>query len=104
MDQALEVVKWFNNHGRPLGMLREVQRDQYNGNVLTLILPALTRWTSHYLAATRLLDLEKAIRILVLTSRGRLVEAVGNKADAIRKANEIMDLISQPSFWENLKM
>ena len=85
-------------------MLRETQRDQYNGNDLTLILPSLTQWTSHYLAATRLLDLGNAIRILVLTSRGQLIEAEGNEADAIRKANEIMNLISQPIIWENLKI
>ncbi|KAK7689437.1 hypothetical protein QCA50_007229 [Cerrena zonata] len=102
MDQALEVVKWFNNHGRPLGMLREAQKAHY-GSILALILPALTRWTSHYLAVTRLLDLEEAIRILVLTSRARLVQAVGDKADAIRKAEEIMDILSQPHFWDCLK-
>ena len=103
MDQALEVVKWFNSHGRPLGMLREAQQAQ-DGKILTLILPALTRWTSHYLAATRLLKLEHAIRILVLTSRESLINAVGDKADAIQKAEAIVGILMQSSFWEDLKM
>ena len=85
-------------------MLREAQKAQ-EGSVLALILPALTRWTSHYLAATRLLVLEHVIRVLVLTLRNNLVNTVGDKADAIRKAEAIVGNISmQPSFWGNLKM
>ena len=84
-------------------MLREAQKAQ-EGSVLALILPALTRWTSHYLSATRLLKLEHTIRILVLTSRESLINAVGDKADAIQKAEAIVGILMQSLFWEDLKM
>lgn len=71
--------------------------------MLVLILPVLTRWTSHYLAVTRMLDIEEAIRVLVAGSRALLVTVAGNKVDAIRKANEVLDLIALPSFWDKLK-
>ncbi|OBZ67907.1 hypothetical protein A0H81_12375 [Grifola frondosa] len=103
MDDALEIVKWFNNHSRALGLLRKEQTLRF-GIALMLILPVLTRWTSHYLAATRLLDIQEAIRVLVAGSRQLLIECVGEKADAVRKANEILNLIALPSFWDDLAL
>ena len=103
VDQALNIVKWFNNHGRALGLLHKHQAWRY-ATVLRLILPVLTRWTSHYLSATRLLEIELAVRVLVLGSRAILVDSVGKKADAIRKANEVLDIVLDSSFWDGLRM
>ncbi|KIM64232.1 hypothetical protein SCLCIDRAFT_37040, partial [Scleroderma citrinum Foug A] len=49
IDNALEVVKWFNNHSRALGILRDIQC-QLHEQPHSLILPVLTRWTSHFLS------------------------------------------------------
>ena len=61
IDDALEVVKWFNSHSQALGLLQSVQLHKL-GKILALILPVLTRWTSHYLSVRRLIDLEVAFK------------------------------------------
>ncbi|KAL6309074.1 hypothetical protein BKA93DRAFT_724479, partial [Sparassis latifolia] len=102
IDDAVEVVKWFNNHSRALGMLKDVQRMKL-GKVLCLILPVLTRWTSHYLSVHRLLELEIAFKQLLLDSIPELVLCAGAKADAQRKAREIIAILERFDFWANLR-
>lgn len=41
IDDALEVVKWFNSHSQALGLLQSVQLHKL-GKILALILPVLT--------------------------------------------------------------
>ncbi|KAI0319015.1 hypothetical protein OF83DRAFT_1035257, partial [Amylostereum chailletii] len=47
IDNALEIVKWFNHHTLPLGLLKDVQLE-HTKKILCLILPVITRWTTHY--------------------------------------------------------
>jgi hypothetical protein len=47
---ALEVVKWFNNHGKALDLLR-AQQSMIFAAVLRPLLPVVTRWTIHYCAS-----------------------------------------------------
>lgn len=42
IDDALEVVKWFNSHSQALSLLQSVQLHKL-GKILALILPVLTR-------------------------------------------------------------
>lgn len=101
---ALEVVKWFNNHSRALGMLRNEQITRV-GKYISLILPVLTRWTSHYLSTSRLLDLEIYFRYLVL-DRGKrdiLLLCAGDKREQKNKAEEILKTIQTSSFWDDLR-
>jgi hypothetical protein len=42
LEDVLDVVKWFNNHGRALGLLRKEQMSTF-GRILVLVLPCLTR-------------------------------------------------------------
>ncbi|KAH9931247.1 ribonuclease H-like domain-containing protein, partial [Fomitopsis serialis] len=101
VDQALEVIKWFNNHSRALGLLKEKMMEKL-AKVYALILPVITRWTSHFLSCRRLLRIENAMRTLVLDSRNQLIVCAGDKVELKAKATEILDLISEPSFWRNL--
>jgi hypothetical protein len=39
---ALDIVKWFNNHGAALALLQSEQRFTYQGKVFVLILPVIT--------------------------------------------------------------
>lgn len=102
LDRALEVIKWLNNHSRTLGLLRHEQVTRYT-KALILILPVLTRWTSHYLSISRLLDIEGAIRVLVAGSRDVLVLVAGKQAEMIRKAEEVLNYVATPSFWNDLR-
>lgn len=101
---ALEVVKWFNNHSRALGILRDEQVKRV-GKYISLILPVLTRWTSHYLSTSRLLDLEYYFRSLVLDSEKRAVLKLcaGAKQDQTAKAEKILKTIENVQFWGDLK-
>lgn len=103
MTEALEVVEWFNNHSRPLGILRAQQVKEV-GKYKSLIMPVLTRWTSHYLSVSRLLELQYFFRALVLDPARRfaLRLCAGDKADQKRKADEILDTIERSSFWADL--
>ncbi|KAJ8584682.1 hypothetical protein M405DRAFT_746591, partial [Rhizopogon salebrosus TDB-379] len=106
VTEALEVVKWFNNHSRALSMLRAVQLSKH-GKILALILPVLTRWTSHYLAVTRLIETELAFKQLLLDAGETLeplVECAGGRADAKRKARETLGILQRPNFWPQSKV
>ncbi|KAH7917236.1 hypothetical protein BV22DRAFT_1026766, partial [Leucogyrophana mollusca] len=106
VSDALEVVKWFNNHSRALGMLREVQKEKFN-KVLCLILPVLTRWTSHYLAVTRLLELEITFKQLMLNAANDATQALlrcaGDKPAAKTAAQKIFDILERYEFWGKLR-
>lgn len=102
IDGALDVIKWFNNHSRALGLLNKVQSER-EGKVLALTLPVLTRWTSHYLAIRRLLELEKAFKSLLLDHTDALVAAAGKRPDQTTKAQSVIDTIDSGNFWKDLR-
>ncbi|KAF5386718.1 hypothetical protein D9615_002122 [Tricholomella constricta] len=102
IEGAIEVIKWFNNHSRTLGMLKEVQRQKLL-KVLALILPALTRWTSHYLAICQLLDLKVVFKQLLLDSRETVLCCAGKKTKAKLEAEVIIGVLEGWDFWPNLK-
>ena len=110
MDKAEEVIKWFNNHSRALAMLRDEQRHQYDGHVLALLFPICTRWSSRYLACSRLLAIERAVRSLIftriddlvsLTPKGRTVAETDQKQ---QKTRELLRTVLEDEFWNALKM
>ncbi|KIK75534.1 hypothetical protein PAXRUDRAFT_172564, partial [Paxillus rubicundulus Ve08.2h10] len=92
IDDALEVVKWFNNHSQALGILCSVQRSKLEA-VLCLILPVLMRWTSHYLCICRLLELELMFKETLLQYSNKLLLTAGPKTDAKRKAAEVIAIV-----------
>lgn len=100
IEDALDVVKWFNNHSRALGLLR-VCMQQRLAKILALVLPVITRWTSHYLSVRRLLEVERPLREVALDPA--LIQCAGNKRDAIEKAESIVRTLSRQDFWDNLK-
>ncbi|TBU52035.1 ribonuclease H-like domain-containing protein [Dichomitus squalens] len=102
LQLMLEAIKWFNTHSRALGLLKEHQRAQYNGRVLALLRPCDTRWTAHVLCAGRFLEIEKAIRICVLTSKDKLVACAGKEQALKDKAEALLSEIEQPAFWTKL--
>lgn len=102
IDDALEVVKWFNSHSRALGLLQSVQLHKL-GKILALILPVLTRWTSHYLSVRRLIDLEVAFKQVLLDHTPELIVAAGPKRAAKEKAQDVLSILEGHGFWTKLK-
>lgn len=103
VDLALELIKWFNNHSIALGILLAQQRSDPTVIVLVLILPVLTRWTSHHCSVDRLLELERFMRAIHMLQYDKLVLAAGNRRDAKIKAKAVLACIPDDSFWHGLR-
>jgi hypothetical protein len=118
LEQAQRVIKWFTHHSRALGILREVQEQRHQRELeaarvagqeahgrfvaLSLISAVITRWTSHYLACTRLLQLRTDFRVISLTRRAELLTLAGQKREQKEEAEEILAIIDSDDFWVNL--
>ncbi|CDO72497.1 hypothetical protein BN946_scf184980.g38 [Trametes cinnabarina] len=103
VDAAIEVVRWFNNHGAALDLLNEAQLFTYK-RVLSLIHPALTRWTTNFQSASRLLVLRPALEACVARNRQTLVE-IGEKSqtsNAKETARRVIASIDDKAFWTRL--
>lgn len=101
LEKATRVVKWFNNHSRALGLLQKEQKAR-NDKVRALIIPCATRWTSHYLSAKRLAELRVIFQTCALTQQQELLEAAGKKPAQKETATEILEIIRDYAFWDNL--
>lgn len=102
VEDANKVTKWFRNHSYALGLLRTCQEEEY-GTVLALIVAVITRWTAHYCAAARLLEVMKALLICVARHDSALVESAGPvNSEAQKSAREVIAIIKNPGFWERL--
>lgn len=101
---SVEIVKWFNNHGVALELLKAEQKvSRPNSAPLALIRPVQTRWTSHFLSSLRLLLLSADLRACVFRNSARLVESVGREPEAIGKARWVISKIQDEQFWETLR-
>jgi hypothetical protein len=103
MDTAVEVVKWFNNHSWCLGKLSEEQTTTYK-KVWALILPVITRWTSHFCSLSRLLQVNKAVKLTATRHREEFLDYVGRDAKKIRNANQVLDHVLDNNWWKELTM
>ncbi|KZV99187.1 hypothetical protein EXIGLDRAFT_831738 [Exidia glandulosa HHB12029] len=113
LDEAQDVIKWFNNHSRALSLLRRRQKEAHDAavsqgqktrGVLALFLPIVTRWIAHYASAARLLDVGRILRAMAVNEEDEaaLIAAAGGKPDAEDKAREIIAIIERKSFWTDL--
>jgi hypothetical protein len=103
VDAAIEIVKWFNNHSFCLGLLNEEQMTTYK-KIWALILPVITRWTSNFCAVSRLLQVNKAIKVTATRNRDELIEYVGGDANKVAKAERVLDRVVDDSWWKELAM
>ncbi|KAG8879540.1 hypothetical protein FRC20_000112 [Serendipita sp. 405] len=101
IDKAVDVIKWFNNHTRALGIFQAEQKAR-SQRVLSLFLPVLTRWTSHYLSLTRLCNLKLAMQTSVINHREDLVTAAGDRPEQTEMAEDIVAIIEDRQFWKLL--
>ncbi|KAJ7258558.1 ribonuclease H-like domain-containing protein [Mycena rebaudengoi] len=106
IDESLEIIKWFTNHSRAIGLLADQQklteRFEKTHRILRLLFPVISRWIYHFLAVRRILTISPPMRILHMQHHDALIECVGPKADARAKAVEILAPIDDPQFWKKL--
>jgi inactivated superfamily I helicase len=103
LDEAIEVIKWFNNHSFALGLFNKEQLATYK-EIWALILPVITRWTSHFCSLSRILQVNKAMKITVTRNREELMDSVDKKDRALRKAERVMNHVLDDYWWKELTM
>ena len=107
-DQATELITWLRSKTQVLALLREVQELQQRLGPLVIkavIRAVLTRWTAHYLAYSRLLDLRKMLVIMVDADEGRSENEkciIAGDARSKKKAEGMVTLIKNDVFWKGL--
>ncbi|KAL6307742.1 ribonuclease H-like domain-containing protein [Sparassis latifolia] len=104
ITQALEIIKWFNNHGVALDLFDKEQELTYTDRprTLALILPCITRWTAHFLAVSRLLDVSLAMKMCCARNADKLLICAGKTADVKAKAQSILDAVKDEELWKKL--
>jgi hypothetical protein len=110
-EEATNLLGWFLGHQRVRAIFDEAQALRNRGTVLAYLVANLTRWTTHYTAFRRLLDLKIPIRHAVVLSRDAIVAAqVGAEHNAGKRrklsdaANTQCDVIESAEFWNQLQM
>lgn len=102
IEQASELISWFNNHSYALNLLYAEQTTCPDiGNVaLALIRAVITRWASHVYSLGRLLRVETPLRSVVLKRGAEIRESAGKKKKEKEKADEILAIVRDQHFWE----
>ncbi|CAE6515560.1 unnamed protein product [Rhizoctonia solani] len=100
-NKAQIIIKWFNNHSRALGLLRQEQHHTL-GKTLALIMAIATRWTSHYHSLRRLLDCIRPLRAIAVSQRDTLLLAGGKAPKAREAASEVLDILNSDQFWMDI--
>ncbi len=98
------MIAWLRSKTYVLALLRDIQLRINPGSApLTIIRAVLTRWTSHFLAYRRLLQLRYTIMTMVqqdeLLSESQII--TGNAA-AQGKAREVISYLQRDGFWNAL--
>jgi hypothetical protein len=113
-EQATALIGWIRNHGKVRVIFNQAQKEirRRAGEreiVLAFIVANLTRWTTHYVAFVRLINLKDALEFAVLSDRKCIISAqVGaaksTEAERLKaEAEEFCDLIKDElRFWNPL--
>jgi hypothetical protein len=119
LDKADRIIKWFTNHSRALAILQDQQLRrqhtyiqsilQHNPSArvppvstLTFVYAVITRWTSHYLACSRLINLHDDLQVVTCNNYNDLLNAAGSKRQAQETAGEVLDILKDRQFWMDL--
>lgn len=100
-DDATELIKWLRSKTFVLALLNEAQI-KATGTAKAVIRAVLTRWTAHYMAYRRLLELQHFLTSLVYTEDTlpeHSKQIVTGDRDAKTKATAMVKIIKDPMFW-----
>ena len=107
ISAAVDIVRWFNNHSTALDLFNQEQLWTYRDRTRprALLLPAATRWTSHFQSVARLLQLSTAMQACILRNKDRLLEiAAASQTDNARAtALSVIASIEDGMFWRKLE-
>ncbi|KAJ7028223.1 ribonuclease H-like domain-containing protein [Mycena alexandri] len=108
-EQATTAIYWIVSHDGVKKIFDDIQFKKCFV-VLVYVMANMTRWTTHYLAFRRLLDLKIPIRFAAMGMRAEILEAqlgAEKNAKAIKKitaqVNEQCDLLESIEFWSGIQ-
>jgi hypothetical protein len=104
VDSAIQIIKWFNHHSFALGLFNAEQlaTNKDLNEALALILPVISRWTSHFCALTRLLAVNKPMKLAVTRSAEEMIDSVGSRAKDKEIARKVLERVGDNEFWKEL--
>ncbi|KAJ7754674.1 ribonuclease H-like domain-containing protein [Mycena maculata] len=109
MGELIDFVNWLNSHDKVRAIFDTKQQEMF-GKTLAYLLPNLTRWTTHLVAAIRFDFLKDPIRAAILNHRDAIVKAqVGAEANASRRlaleedAIHHCELVESNAWWDKLR-
>ncbi|KAJ6626142.1 hypothetical protein B0H10DRAFT_1941988 [Mycena sp. CBHHK59/15] len=115
-EDATALIGWLNNHGKVRKIFDESQatisQDRNAGKIVVLayLVANLTRWTTHFVAFSRLFAVRKALQLAVLQKKTAIIAAevgaaVSTEAERLSSdANKFCALIEDTTFWSGLEM
>ncbi len=110
VEKATDLIEWLWNHQKVRVIFDKAQASKNNGTVLAYIVANLTRWTTHFLAFDRLVELKLPLHEAAYLKCDPIIEAqVGPEKSHKERdrltasANEHCDLIENLEFWKGLE-
>jgi len=110
-EDATDVIGWILNHQCVHIIFDDIQAERNDGVVLAYLVANLTRWTTHFITFSHLLELKAPLCQAVIVHHDEIVSAqVGTErnARACQKLTDDMnskcDLINSTEFWNKPKM
>jgi hypothetical protein len=103
-DIANELITWLRSKTLVLALLRKAQLDT-TGTALAVIRAVLTRWTAHYQAYKRLLELQGVLQMLVSAENARpesMKLIVTGDRKAKDHAKRMIEIITNSVFWHSI--
>ena len=109
--KATGLIGWINNHGKVRVLIDEAQEKVSMDRlkhivVLAYLIANITHWTTHSTSFAQLLKVKPALRLAVLTSQTKLIEAEVGAATGVRAreleedAEKWCEVIDDTMFWE----
>ena len=101
---ADELITWLRSKSQLLALLRNKCRD-LNLHASSIIRAVITRWTAHYLAYKRLLELRLALQSLTIDDSCRPPGAsvfIKGPLASKRKGAAMVSIINNEVFWKGL--
>lgn len=112
---ATALIGWINNHGKVRTIFddaqRQISKDRNGGKVkvLSYLVANMTRWTTHFIAFSRLILLKEPLQLAVMMHREAIIAAQVGAAkytEKVRLTEEAVtscNLIASHPFWVGLE-
>ena len=107
VDIADELITWLRSKTSVLALISEACKSVDGITASSVIRAVITRWTAHYLAYRRLIDLYPALLMVVTNDAARaqyggVSKLITGNSAARAKAQRMVEVITNNKFWESL--